>query len=531
MKVCQRSIASSPQRTHRWKSLLYSLLVSSTVLVALPVEAGELSSWKFNSQQNQLEFSTNENVQPSAQLVTDPTRLVIDLPGIRMDRATVNEAIGGAIRSIRIGKFDAETTRLVIELAPGYGLNPDLIKFRGISPQQWVVSLPKPYPLPGAALPDPISNAASSGSVVVPAQPVANQGRQTSPVVIGDRPISSPPVSPAKTATIEAIELDPGSSQVVIRASQPIKYSSRWDRYQNAFRIDISAAQLTKNFKAPQLPANSPIQTIKLRQENEETVVLWVQAAKGVQIGQVSQVSSRVLALQFQRSLPVQTASTQQPAPGRLTNVTPTFPRQPPTPFPISQMPSSPVMPQQPRGRVIVVVDPGHGGPDPGAVGIGGLQEKGIVLDIGTKVAGFLQQQGIQTMITRPDDRDLDLEPRVQMAEQVNATVFVSIHANAIDMSRPDISGLETYYYQSGGDLAETIHQSVLSATGIRDRGVRTARFYVLRKTSMPSVLVEVGFVTGRDDAARLSNPNYRTQMAGAIARGILQYLQKTAKL
>jgi N-acetylmuramoyl-L-alanine amidase len=179
----------------------------------------------------------------------------------------------------------------------------------------------------------------------------------------------------------------------------------------------------------------------------------------------------------------------------------------------------------------VVIVDPGHGGPDPGSVGIGGLQEKGIVLDIGNQVALLLQRYGVQAFVTRNDDRDLDLEPRVQMAEQSQAAVFVSIHANAISLSRPDVSGLETYYYQSGQELAQTIHQSILQTTGIADRGVRTARFYVLRKTSMPSVLVEVGFVTGQDDAMRLSNPAYRSQMADAIARGILQYLQKTARL
>jgi N-acetylmuramoyl-L-alanine amidase len=163
-------------------------------------------------------------------------------------------------------------------------------------------------------------------------------------------------------------------------------------------------------------------------------------------------------------------------------------------------------------------------------VGIGGLQEKEIVLDIGIKVANLLQQQGVQAVLTRPDDRDLDLEPRVQLAEQVNATAFVSIHANSIDLSRPDINGLETYYYQSGAELAQSIHQSVLAGTGIPDRRVRTARFYVLRRTSMPSVLVEVGFVTGRDDALRLSDPAYRSQMAEAIVRGILQYLQRSAR-
>jgi N-acetylmuramoyl-L-alanine amidase len=171
------------------------------------------------------------------------------------------------------------------------------------------------------------------------------------------------------------------------------------------------------------------------------------------------------------------------------------------------------------------VIDPGHGGPDPGAIGVGGLQEKGVVLDISQKVATILEQQGVQVVMTRSDDRDLDLEPRVQLAQRVNATAFVSIHANAISLSRPDVNGLETYYYQSGLDLARSIHQSVLEGTGVPDRGVRSSRFYVLRRTSMPSVLVEVGFVTGRSDAARLADPNFRNQMAGAIARGILRYL------
>jgi N-acetylmuramoyl-L-alanine amidase len=131
--------------------------------------------------------------------------------------------------------------------------------------------------------------------------------------------------------------------------------------------------------------------------------------------------------------------------------------------------------------------------------------------------------------MTRADDREIDLQPRVDVAEQVNATLFVSIHANAISLDRPDINGVETYYYSSGAGLADTIHRSILSNVGMNDRGVRQARFYVLRRTSMPAVLVEIGFVTGRDDAPRLVNPNWQNQMATAIARGILEYLRTTA--
>jgi N-acetylmuramoyl-L-alanine amidase len=173
------------------------------------------------------------------------------------------------------------------------------------------------------------------------------------------------------------------------------------------------------------------------------------------------------------------------------------------------------------------LIDPGHGGPDPGAIGIGGIQEKRLVLDISRQVASVLERQGVQVVMSRSDDRDLDLAPRVQLASRVNASIFVSIHANAISMSRPDINGIETYYYSEGGGLARAIHQNVLRTTGARDRGVRTARFYVLRRSAMPAVLVETGYVTGREDAARLATATGRAQLAEGIARGILQYLRR----
>ncbi len=150
-------------------------------------------------------------------------------------------------------------------------------------------------------------------------------------------------------------------------------------------------------------------------------------------------------------------------------------------------------------------------------------------MPIAQQVASILEQQGVQAVLTRRSDYFVDLAPRVAMAERMNADLFVSIHANSMGLSRPDISGLETYYYSSGQRLAQTIHNSISQSMDVKNRGVRRARFFVLRKTSMPSVLVEVGFVTGREDAVKLSNPTYRSQMAEAIARGILQYIQQNS--
>jgi N-acetylmuramoyl-L-alanine amidase len=186
---------------------------------------------------------------------------------------------------------------------------------------------------------------------------------------------------------------------------------------------------------------------------------------------------------------------------------------------------STPPVPRARQGQLTVVLDPGHGGGDPGAIGIGGIREKDITLAISRRIQQSLQDKGINALITRADDTEVELQPRVDYADRANADVFVSVHANSISLSRPDVSGLETYYYSSGLRLAQTIHNSLLERTTLDDRGVRRARFYVLVNTSMPAVLVETGFVTGSDDAARFRDPAALNGIADGITAGILQYL------
>jgi N-acetylmuramoyl-L-alanine amidase len=94
-------------------------------------------------------------------------------------------------------------------------------------------------------------------------------------------------------------------------------------------------------------------------------------------------------------------------------------------------------------------------------------------------------------------------------------------------MSRPDVNGVETYYYSAAGQqLARIIHANVLPASGFGDRGVKQARFYVLRNTAMPAALLELGFVTGANDAPKLRDPAWQENISQAIARGLLQYLE-----
>ena len=489
----------------RWLLLLPSFLI--VFLLSSAAQARELLQWRFDSSQNRLLFITDAGVQPKALLMTNPTRVVIDLPGIELGRPTVNQQVRGAIREVRVGQLDDRTTRIVIELAPGYTLDPKEVKFRGLSPREWTVQLPTPQRL-GSSPSQPPENT-----------PPRNQSSQRPPLLeTPNRPVSTS--DDGKLATIQSVELTNNQTQLLIRADQPVKASSIWDASAKAYRITIPSARLAERVRGPQLDTNSPLSRVLLRQQDSRTVVILVQPGSDTQVGELNQLNDELLALQLKQSKPVMSPISSIPVPLPERN----------TPAPPPAINNPPVSsPRVPKGRVVVIVDPGHGGKDPGAIGLGGLREVDVILPIAQQVASLLEQQGIQAVMTRTSDYFVDLAPRVTMAERANADLFVSIHANSIGPNRPDISGLETYYYDSGQRLAQTIHSSILQNLDIKDRGIRRARFYVLRKTSMPSVLVEVGFVTGREDAAKLSNSTYRNQMAQAIARGILQYIQQNS--
>jgi N-acetylmuramoyl-L-alanine amidase len=497
----------------RWLLVIPSFLI--VLLFSFAAQARELVSWRFDSSQNRLVFTTDSGVQPKAQLITNPTRVVIDLPGITLGgRPTANQRVSREIREIRVGQLDNSTTRIVIELAPGYTLDPKEVKFRGLSPNQWTVQLPKPERI------EPSSDRSPGSSSLPVDLPSTEQSAQRPPLLPPPTPSGSPS-DIGKLATIQALELANNQTQLLIRSDQRVRAQTIWDASARAYRITIPSARLAERVRGPQLDANSPLAQVLLRQQDSRTVVILVQPGTNVQIGEPNQLNEQLLALQITSSRGTTSPVSAIPVP----------PPQRNTPVPLPPQRSNPPVSSTrvPRGRVVVVVDPGHGGPDPGAIGIGGLRETDIVLSIGQQVAAFLEQQGVQAVLTRTGEYDVDLPPRVAMAERMNADLFVSVHANSINLSRTDVSGLETYYYDSGQRLAQTIHNSILQSVDIQDRGVRRARFYVLRKTSMPSVLVEVGFVTGREDAAKLSNAAYRSQMAQAIARGILQYIQQNS--
>ena len=187
-------------------------------------------------------------------------------------------------------------------------------------------------------------------------------------------------------------------------------------------------------------------------------------------------------------------------------------------------------LPDVKQNKFSIVIDPGHGGLDPGAIGIGGIRETDVVLEVSRIVKNLLSEKGVKVRLTRKNEVDLDLPPRVSFANNIDADIFVSIHANASRGKRRDINGLETFYYRGwrGRLLAKKIQKQILRVSpGSPDRGVKQGRFYVIKNTRMPAVLVEIGFLTGRLDARRLEKTTHRKRLAYAIAKGILEYLNK----
>jgi N-acetylmuramoyl-L-alanine amidase len=646
----------------RFHWLLLSCL--SVFLFSSPAKAARLLFWRFNPTQNQLVFTTDEGIEPTATIddedPTRPTRLIVDLPETVLGRPTINQTIGGKIAKVRVGQFDTNTTRIVLELAPGYTLDPQKVRLSEKSRNQWAINLPLPerasnspsysssssereqlrertsvfentkrsqreelrerarvfentkrpqreqlreratvfenansgklpsdlqatdkgllvrmngssanqirvrrssdrrridFEIEGVNLPSSLisqelafnrhgvrevafsqtSTAARislnvsenspnwtaffsrfGGLLLFPKEDITSEKTGT-PYQSSFSANNSEPTNGSR-ATITSVEISNNNSrqaQVLIRADRTITAKGAWNRTRDFYEIRIFNAELAESFSEPQQIPNSPISKIfVLPNPDTRSVVILVKANSGVRIEELGQQGGQILALQLRRystsgvfAEPIDPPVTWNP--------------------PKSSTPSN-RRASVPQKRIMVVIDPGHGGKDPGTIGIGGTQEKNVVLPVSKMVAEILEQQGVQVMMTRASDYFVSLQGRTEMANRANATLFVSIHANAINMSRPDVNGLETYYYQSGQGLARAIHRSILQSADVRDRGVRRARFYVLRHSDMPSVLVELGFLTGREDAANLKDPNHRRKMAVAIANGIMQYVRQS---
>ena len=218
----------------------------------------------------------------------------------------------------------------------------------------------------------------------------------------------------------------------------------------------------------------------------------------------------------------------------------------------------------------MVVLDPGHGGRDPGAI-TPGLREKDVTLALAHRVRPLLAARGLEVLLTRDGDRTVELEERTAFAEGEGADLFVSLHVNAAP--RRSLRGIETYYLDRSHErhtvrvaahengispaqldslqrtvagfrisevsehsarLAKAVHRELVGGMqqrygGVNDLGIKKGPFFVLFLSNLPSVLVEVGFLTNPDEAKRLADSRYLDALAGEIAAGIVRYRDLTA--
>jgi N-acetylmuramoyl-L-alanine amidase len=167
-----------------------------------------------------------------------------------------------------------------------------------------------------------------------------------------------------------------------------------------------------------------------------------------------------------------------------------------------------------------IVIDAGHGGFDRGGVPGQRISEKDKCLDVAQRLKRILQAGGYRVIMTRDSDVFIPLPTRVAIANAYRGATFVSIHFNCA--SRTGANGIETYYYRSdSASLAASIHRNVVSSAPSENRGIRRRGFYVLRRTAIPSVLVECGFLTNPTEGRLAQSGDYRERLAQQIARGI----------
>ncbi len=169
-----------------------------------------------------------------------------------------------------------------------------------------------------------------------------------------------------------------------------------------------------------------------------------------------------------------------------------------------------------------VVIDAGHGGQDHGGQW-GQVYEKHLALDTATRLEANLKAMGYQTVMTRRSDYFISLPQRVSIGNSYKDAIFVCVHFNYT--WKQDVRGLETYYYSSEGQrLAQFVQSSLVSRTHTVDRSSKFARFYVLRNSTLPAILVEGGFVSNESERDRMKSGGFREAIARGVAEGIQRY-------
>lgn len=193
----------------------------------------------------------------------------------------------------------------------------------------------------------------------------------------------------------------------------------------------------------------------------------------------------------------------------------------------------------------VIVLDPGHGGADPGMLGIGGLEEKKINLEVSLRLQRVLEEKGFTVVMTRETDRGLydessnskksqDMQRRIALINESKPVLTVSVHQNSYQDS--SVKGPQVFYYEhsaEGEKLAKALQDSLNTGLNVERPRVEKANttYYLLKRSEGTLVIAECGFLTNPDEAALLQTEEYQEKVAAALAEGILTYLEQEGKM
>lgn len=380
---------------------------------------------------------------------------------------------------------------------------------------------------------------------------------------------------------LRKVDYIPGSSisQVVVHTNGPVEIVLQRFSAPDRFNVDFKNARLDEGLSNQQISISDEfIERIRINQQSKDLsrLVLYVKPNKGLEVT-ATQVNGKVVVDIRKHAVSDVTqmmAATQKAEPVQKTDVAQKVETSQKVDAP-QKVKASLVSAQGGAATHLVVLDPGHGGKDIGAQDGHGLLEKSVNLEVAKRVKGILEKRyKYRVMLTRDSDTFVALKDRGTMANENGASMFVSIHSNAAP--RKTAQGIETYYLGIGsneraretaarenGELVKSVNDDqvqqiltdLLSTSKINDSsrlagrvqnhlanmvkkydavknlGVKEGPFFVLHDTNMPSILIELGFITNVEEARRLDSPTYLNLLASSIARGIHEFLQEREPL
>jgi N-acetylmuramoyl-L-alanine amidase len=483
-------------------------------------------------------IDVGDEIKYEAGRVPSPDRIYFDLYGSHLASELMGKSYDiqdGLLKKIRVAQYKANMTRVVLEVDNLAEYSAFLLP----NPYRLIIDVHGKKPAPASQIEtakaqESDSDGNSNSLTGVPQSP--NRKREAAKTVAADAKNPSPPAAdnPPKIAAVKAPALPP-------RAEVPLQTS------------DLGLSEIAalsddpQQVKATSKPTSGPVIETVSKREPEKKVVATTDGASSAPSQTASAKSSRKTAKKTKE--PTVLANVHEAAPtadGDLSLI-------------------------RALGLKVgrIVVDAGHGGHDTGTIGANGLLEKDLVLDVALRLGRLLEQKlGAEVVYTRHDDTFIPLETRTAIANQNQADLFISIHAN----SSRDASarGVETYYLNftrspealevaarenavsetsvhdlqdlvkkialkdkidESREFATTVQKSLYAGEsaknpGVKNRGVKKAPFIVLIGANMPSILAEISFVSNPTDERKLRTPEYRQRIAESLYRGVTRYAQ-----